>query len=198
MTDNRAVSRGLKLLCLGQVTAALILLPFPLLRAAAFAATLLLAVAGLYRTGCRVAIPVVLAALAAGLLPIPSVLSYAAVEVLRLAAFCLVYAAAARRMEAAGAGPVHPLHGAGACRLFLRCSLSRFGDTQSAHDALHGRPPGIHLALSGFPRQGIRGSESLSINHPAKRFGGRDSVKGCPAGRFRSATAAKRRHLARR
>ena len=90
MTDNRAVSRGLKLLCLGQVTAALIFLPFPLLRAAAFAATLLLAVAGLYRTGCRIAIPVVLAALAAGLLPIPSMLSYAAVEVLRLAAFCLV------------------------------------------------------------------------------------------------------------
>ena len=102
MTDNRAVSRGLKLLCLGQVVAALILLPFPLLRAAAFAATLLLAVAGLYRMGCRIAIPVVLAALAAGLLPIPSMLSYAAVEVLRLAAFCLVYAAAARRMEAAG------------------------------------------------------------------------------------------------
>ena len=68
MTDNRAVSRGLKLLCLGQVTTALILLPFPLLRAAAFAAALLLAVAGLYRMGCRVAIPVVLATLAAGLL----------------------------------------------------------------------------------------------------------------------------------
>lgn len=168
MTDNRAVSRGLKLLCLGQVAAVLILLPFPLLRAAAFAAALLLAVVGLYRTRCRMAVPVVLAALVAGLLPIPGVLSYAAVEVLRLTAFCLVYTAAARRMEAAGAGPLYPLHGAGACRLFLYCSLSRLGDTQSAHDALHGRPLGVHPALSGFPRQGIRGSERLTEKRGAR------------------------------
>ena len=77
MTDNRAVSRGLKLLCLGQVTAALILLPFPLLRAAAFAATLLLAVAGPVSDGMPDSHPGRPCSAGGRSAAIPSMLSYA-------------------------------------------------------------------------------------------------------------------------